>query len=132
MSEVNDQSGSSDQQMETWIGNLLRTGVLVAAAVVFCGATVYLVRHGGEKPDYHVFRGEPSDLCSLPGVVSDVLHFRARGIIQFGFLLLIATPVLRVIACSLAFARQCDRLYVVVSLIVLAFLTYSLFFGSLL
>ena len=132
MSETNDQSGSGDQQMEAHIGNLLRTGVLVAAAVVLCGAIIYLVRHGGDKPDYHVFRGEPTDLCSLPGVLSDVVHLRGRGIIQLGFLLLIATPVLRVIACSLAFARQRDRLYVVVSLIVLAFLTYSLLFGSLL
>ena len=132
MSARQEQPGWTDQEIEARIGNLLRTGVLAAAAVVLCGAVVYLARHGADRPDYHVFRGEPSDLCSLPGVLTDIVHFSGRGIIQLGFLLLIATPVLRVVACSLAFGRQRDRLYVVVSLIVLSFLTYSLFFGSLL
>ena len=40
--------------------------------------------------------------------------------------------MLRVAACSIAFARQRDRLYVVVSLIVLGLLMYSLLVGALL
>ena len=48
-----------------------------------------------------------------------------------GFLLLIATPVLRVVACGIAFARRRDWLYVAVSLIVLSFLSYSLLVGAL-
>jgi len=55
---------------------------------------------------------------------------RGRGIIQLGLLLLIATPVARVAFSIAAFAMQRDRLYVVVTLMVLAILLYSLTSGQ--
>jgi uncharacterized membrane protein len=63
--------------------------------------------------------------------VKDVLSFRGRGIIQLGLLLLIATPIARVALSVVAFAIQRDRLYLVVTLIVLAVLMYSLTGGHL-
>jgi uncharacterized membrane protein len=48
------------------------------------------------------------------------------GVIQFGLLVLIATPIVRVILAVAAFAIERDGLYVVIGLIVLAILTYSL------
>lgn len=121
----------SDQNVEEWIGNLLRAGVTLAAAVVLFGACVYLVRHGQGAPQYHVFVGEPTDLRTISGIMKDVLAFKGRGLIQLGLLLLIATPVARVAFSVVAFAIQRDRLYVVVTLIVLAILTYSLLGGRL-
>ena len=50
-----------DRQMELVLGNLLRWGVLLSAAIVFAGACVYLSRHAHEPADYHIFRGEPSE-----------------------------------------------------------------------
>jgi uncharacterized membrane protein len=115
-----------DQKIEEIIGNLLRGGVLLAAAVVLAGAVVFLVRHGGDAPDYKSFHGEPGDLRSIPGVVSDALECHGRGIIQLGLLILIATPVARVAFSAIAFGLQRDRLYIVVTLIVLAILIFSL------
>ncbi len=54
----------TDQRIENILGNLLRTGVGVSACIVFCGAVIYLVRHGHSPADYRVFQGEPSDLHS--------------------------------------------------------------------
>ena len=54
------------------------------------------------------------------------LQGRGRGIIQLGLLLLIATPIARVVFSVYAFARQRDRTYVLVTLVVLAVLLYSL------
>jgi len=108
------------------MGNLLRAGVGLAAAVVLVGGLVYLVRHGTAQPDYQVFRGEPADQRSIRGIVADALKLRGRGIIQLGLLLLIATPVARVAFSVYAFARQGDRIYVVVTLIVLTLLLYGL------
>jgi uncharacterized membrane protein len=51
----------------------------------------------------------------------------ARAIIQLGLLLLIATPVARVAFSAVAFAIEHDYMYVVITLIVLAILSYSLF-----
>jgi uncharacterized membrane protein len=115
--------------METAVGNLLRVGVMAAATLVLIGGGVYLVRHGGEMPRYRVFRGEPSDLCSVTGIVTEAFLLRGRGIIQLGLLLLIATPVMRVVVSLAAFARRQDRIYIVVTLLVLGLLIYSLLGG---
>ncbi|MBI3990079.1 MAG: DUF1634 domain-containing protein [candidate division NC10 bacterium] len=121
----------TDEQVEQIVGNLLRTGVIVAALVVLVGGVLYLVRHGATSPDYQVFRGEPADLRSVSGIVTDALSLRSRGVIQLGLLLLIATPVARVAFSVFAFARQHDRPYVLVTLIVLALLISSLAGGRL-
>lgn len=121
----------TDLQVEEWIGNLLRAGVTLAAVVVLFGGIVYLARHGYAAPQYHVFVGEPTDLRTISGIMKDLLAFQGRGLIQFGLLLLIATPVARVAFSVVAFAIERDRLYVVVTLIVLAILTYSLAGGRL-
>jgi len=117
--------------VEEWIGNLLRAGVTLSAAVVLFGACVYLVRHGHESPHYRVFVGTPNDLRNVSGIWKNVLAFKGAGIIQLGLLLLIATPVARVAFSVVAFAVERDRLYVVVTLLVLAILTYSLMGGRL-
>ena len=121
----------SDAQVEQCLGTLLRTGVMIAAAVVLFGGCLYMIRYGSALPEYRVFHEEPADLRSVTGIVHDALAVRSRGLIQLGLLLLIATPILRVIFSVLAFALQRDVTYVVVSLIVLAVLSYSLSGGGL-
>ncbi len=116
----------TDARLENLLGNLLRLGVVVAATVVLAGGLVFLARHGSDLPPYRVFRGEPSDLRSVGGIVGDVFDVRGRGLIQFGLLLLIATPIARVILSAVIFAAERDVRYVVFTLFVLAVLVYSL------
>ncbi|MGH2413237.1 MAG: DUF1634 domain-containing protein [Microcystaceae cyanobacterium] len=116
----------TERQIEQIIGNLLRGGVMLAASVVAVGGIFYLIGCGGEPSNYKCFRGEPEDLRTLSGIMTDVFALRRPGLIQFGLLLLIATPIVRVIFSVLAFAKQGDRLYVIVTLIVLAILVSSL------
>jgi len=118
--------GWDDQRIEKIVGNLLRAGVIIAASVVFAGGVFYLIRYGNIHPNFSLFRGEPSDMRSLAGIFHDAFILRPRGIIQFGLLLLIATPVARVAFSAVAFALEKDRLYVVITLIVLAVLLFSL------
>jgi uncharacterized membrane protein len=115
-----------DRRIEIILGNLLRAGVLLSAAVVLCGACIYLSRHAHESADYRVFRGEPSEFRSIPGVIRSLMNGHARGLIQLGLLLLIATPIARVSFSVVGFALERDRLYVAFTLIVLAILLYSL------
>ena len=116
----------SSHQTESVIGSLLRVGVLVAATVVGCGGIVYLLHHGTSMPEYGVFEGEPAEMTSVNCILSAALSFQARGIIQLGLLILIATPVARVVFSIVAFALERDTTYVVVTLIVLAILIFSL------
>jgi uncharacterized membrane protein len=108
------------------MGNLLRAGVILSAIVVLAGGMFYLTRYGTTSPHYRVFRGEPADLRSVSGVLTNAIDLDSRGLIQFGLLLLVATPVARVAFSIFAFARQHDFTYVVFTLIVLGVLIYSL------
>jgi uncharacterized membrane protein len=115
---------------ELYIGNLLRGGVILSTALVLLGGILYLKRHGAETPNYHLFQGEPTEFRSPLGVIPSILSGRRRGIIQLGLLLLIATPVVRVICSLIAYGRQRDYTYVTVTLIVLLGLLYSLIGGQ--
>jgi uncharacterized membrane protein len=120
----------NDRKVEDLVGSLLRAGVFLAAVVVFCGAIVYLAKHGGEPADYRVFHGEPNQLRTISGILREALAFQGRGIMQLGLLLLIATPVARVALSIVGFAAERDRMYVGFAAIVLVILLYSLFGSS--
>jgi uncharacterized membrane protein len=51
------------------------------------------------------------------------------AIIQLGIVLLIATPIARVLLTLIAFAVRRDRMYVLISALVLVLLGYSLLAG---
>ena len=116
----------SDKRAEEIIGILLRTGVTIAAIVVFAAAIPYLIRHGAANPQYHAFRGEPDHLRHISGIVKSSIALNPAAIIQLGILILIATPVARVAFSVFAFAEERDWLYVIITLIVLALLLFSL------
>ncbi|MGD1210906.1 MAG: DUF1634 domain-containing protein [Candidatus Acidiferrales bacterium] len=118
--------GMSEERFEGLIGNLLRAGVILAAAVVLTGGVLYLAKYGAQRPQYQAFRGEPSDLRQVSQIFREAVSLHSRGLIQLGLLILIATPVARVAFSVLAFAEQRDWLYVSITLIVLAVLVYSL------
>ncbi|HEX3725651.1 MAG TPA: DUF1634 domain-containing protein [Pirellulales bacterium] len=115
-----------EKQVEILLGTLLRWGTILSAAIIAVGGFAYVVEHGTEQPHFATFLGEPTSLRSLSGVLSDSLALDGRGIMQLGLLVLIATPVGRVVASLGAFAWRRDAAYVVISAIVLAALLYSL------
>jgi uncharacterized membrane protein len=119
--------GLSDQKIELIVGNLLIVGVCLSAALVVVGGIAFLIGHANEHPHFKVFKGEPADLRGIPGILEDVRRWDSRGVIQLGLLVLLATPVARVAFSLLAFMRQRDKTYVVVTCIVLTVLLYSLF-----
>jgi uncharacterized membrane protein len=118
----------NDDRVEKWVGLMLRTGVLLAAAVVLIGGALYMAQNRGPRPDYSKFQGEPAAFATLRGAATGVATLEPRSIIMFGLLLLIATPVARVAMCVAGFAFERDRLYVAVSTLVLLILLYSVFF----
>ncbi|MDM3849153.1 MAG: DUF1634 domain-containing protein [Aphanizomenon gracile PMC627.10] len=116
----------SEKQLESLLSNLLKYGVLIASSVVLFGGILYLINHGSEPAEYQIFRGTPSEFHSPTGVVNAVLAGSRRGIIQLGLLILIAIPILRVIISFCTFLLQRNFIYVVITSLVLASLTYSL------
>lgn len=120
----------SDDRVEQVVGNLLRIGVLLAAAVAVAGGIVVLVQHGSRLAEYGTFAGETAEFTSIGGIVRGVMALDSRAVVQLGLVLLIATPIARVVFSLVAFLLQRDRLYVVITSVVLAVLVFSLVFGG--
>jgi uncharacterized membrane protein len=112
--------------MERIVGRLLQTGVLLSAAVVIAGGVWLMSRSGSAVVDFRQFRAEPRELRSVSALLKTASRPEPEAVIQFGLMLLIATPVARVIFSMVAFALQRDRAYVIITMIVLAVLAYSL------
>jgi uncharacterized membrane protein len=112
----------TDTRLETIIGNLLRGGVALAALLVLAGGAWYLADAGGAEITYGHFAegGGMRSLLALPP---------PQLVIFAGLLVLIATPVARVVFSLVAFALERDWEYVALTAIVLAVLTYSIVSG---
>ncbi len=119
-------SAAADQELEIAIARMLRIGVSLAAVVILGGGLLYL-RHGnGPAPDYHHFHAAPNEALTIRGIFLGAAHGSSLSLIQLGVLLLIATPVVRVVFALVGFAREGDRLYAWISAAVLAILVVSL------
>jgi uncharacterized membrane protein len=121
----------TDLQLEIEIARMLLVGIVVSALVVVLGGALAFHDTSLIVPDYTHFHPMTGSLSSIESIVQGALHLRADAVIQLGLLLLVATPVARVVLCVVGFARQRDRLYVAVSSTVLMILIYSLVRGRL-
>jgi uncharacterized membrane protein len=121
-------ASEADLKMELAISHMLRAGVSLAAVVVFIGGFLYVLQAHGVAPDYVHFNGIASPADRIPPLLVDH-HLDSGNIIRLGILLLIATPIMRVAYCVYSFAAQKDKIYVVISSIVLSVLLYSFFYA---
>jgi uncharacterized membrane protein len=101
----------TDQRIEILVGVMLRTGVMLAAAIVLTGGILYLAHASGPRPDYAHFHAEPAEFTHFSGIIHGVAALNPESVIM----------------CIVGFLFERDRLYTAVSMIVLAILLYSLF-----
>jgi uncharacterized membrane protein len=115
----------TDQDLDQSVAVVLRIGVTLSAAVVIVGAI--LMRHQlfSPVPDYTHFHPGNPELRSIARIIRGALRFTPNSMVQLGLLLLIVTPVARVVLCVVGFARQRDLLYIAVSTLVLLVLILS-------
>jgi uncharacterized membrane protein len=112
------------------ISNVLKYGVLVSIALIFIGIALLFARTPKDFPSsigrvISTNYGRPTldSLTLLNGVISGEPIF----IIQLGLIVLLATPITRVVASVVLFAAERDELYVAITLFVLTVLLISIF-----
>ena len=116
------------------ISRLLRVGVLLSISIIAAGLLVTFAHH----PDYFSSRPALGSLTdaddqfprTIRAVVRGVLDGRGQAIASLGLLLLIATPVARVALSIAIFAVEHDRLYVMITTLVLLLLILSFVLGA--
>ena len=99
------------------IYHILRGGVVVSVAVLLFGFVLVGVTRS------------PIPARSIPprSLAGPLITFAPEGYLSLGVLILIFTPVARVLLSLISFAREQDRMYVLMTLIVFANLLASLF-----
>ncbi|HEY3373160.1 MAG TPA: DUF1634 domain-containing protein [Prolixibacteraceae bacterium] len=117
----------NDARMRELMGILLRVGVITSAILVVFGGGLFFIQHPNEIFDYSIFKGEPARFRQVHLIVKEAMNFRGRAVIQLGLLLLIATPVARVVLSLLGFLMEKDWIYVAITALVLMILSLSLF-----
>ena len=108
----------TDYEVDVLIARILRGGVSLSAATVMAGGIWYLLDSGGSRPDYSHFQ-------QVHGIGALLTLPAPELVILSGLLMLVATPVARVVFSVFAFAAERDWMYVVFTLIVLAILLIS-------
>ena len=115
-----------DRDMQLIMGNLLRAGVVLSMTVVFIGGVIYLFGFGNLKADYSHFVLDEGGFFSLSAIWAGLLQLNGKAIIQLGILLLIFTPISRVILAVISFFLERDYLYVLIGLLILSIILFSL------
>ena len=99
----------------------LRAGVLASAILSVLGLALWAA---------HGFGTLSSVSIGLGGIIGAALAGDESGIIYLAVVVLIATPIFRVVVSTAYFAKQQDGKYVGITLVVLAMLVFALLSGA--
>jgi uncharacterized membrane protein len=116
--------------MTRLVGLVLRGGVLLAAGITIAGAVPLLLVHGREYPSYHTFQGTDAPYKSLGVILRGSAQGHPLAIVALGMVVLIATPISRVLLTLVGFLVERDRVYAALTSLVLLILLYSLLAGA--
>jgi len=114
------------KDIEIILGTLLRVGVIASMSVVLIGGVVYLLFNYSGIIDYGTFDAHRTEFSSIAAIFLGLGRLDSEAIIQFGVLLLIFTPILRVVFSIFGFLTERDYLYVLIGLLVLIVILFSL------
>ncbi len=112
------------------VSAVLRTGVVASASVGLLAGAYNLATRGGARADYHRFAGTPDADRHVPSILLNALHLQPRALMMVAILLLLLTPIVRVVVSLMGFVKERDRVYVVVTTVVLMTLLGSLILGG--
>lgn len=131
---MTDQQNAKARQVDLIISTLLRSGVVASMALVAVGVALMFAHH----PEWHgsrealgaILEGKAGFPRTPLAVIQSAAAGGGQGLIVLGLLVLIATPVMRVAVSALAFFIQRDRVFVWITLGVLALLAVGFALGK--
>jgi uncharacterized membrane protein len=112
--------------LETAVSRILRAGVLAALLASIAGALLHFLHHPADRVSFATFTGVDPALASPIAILRRAARADGLALMQLAVLILIATPVVRVLASLVTFAILRDRLFTLASLLVLLMLALGL------
>ncbi len=117
----------ADKEVQIILGNLLRVGVIVSTVIVLIGGVILISGSPNQLVSFKSFKPEEAKFSSIATIFLGLRNFDGLAIIQFGVLLLIFTPIARVVFSIFSFLIEKDYMYVLIGLIVLSVIITSLY-----
>lgn len=115
-----EKGNGSKNGMNELIGNTLRIGVFAACIIAFLGGIYYLATTSGHPvPDYTTFHKGAVSYTTFEGIVRGAFSLSATEWMQLGVVVLMLTPIMRVVLSLVDFSIQRDWLYAAITAIVL-------------
>ncbi len=118
------------ESMNLVIGRVLRYGVILSATIIVLGTIGMAATNGFSQVEAMLtyYPNVPHDNIdiSLSGFLSGLAAFTPFSWIELGVVVLILTPVSRVLISVFLFTAERDRLYVLITAVVLALLLFSM------
>lgn len=122
------------RRVERIISGLLRSGVVTSLVLMLAGTLISFFRshrYGESHDDLVRLIGKEGDFPhSLAWLLEGLGSLRGQSLIVLGLVILIVTPVLRVMVTIVAYLIERDRIFVLLSSIVLALLILSMVLGN--
>jgi uncharacterized membrane protein len=119
--------------MENLLSWVLRLGVLASLACVVTGTVISFVHHPEYVSSAVELRRLTQPGAAFPHTLRDVFagarEWRGQAIVTIGLLMLIATPIMRVTVSIFIFLYQKDRIFTLITAIVLCLLLASFALG---
>lgn len=122
-------SQHTKKDIQQLVGNTLRVGVWLSFGITVLGLLIFLVSHSGATFDPGTLPAEPEKF-SFAALKKGLTNGDALSMVAMGVLILLITPVLRVIFALYGYWLERNKLYMLISLIVLGIIASSLFIGA--
>lgn len=130
MKNITSKKTPADKDIERLIGLQLRFGVIIASLIVLIGGFIYLKQFGAlAVPHYRSFTGTKAGYTSLGEIFKGAYSANPKGVIELGVVALIITPILRIAFSLVGFIIEKDKLYIGITVTVLAIMMTSIFGG---
>lgn len=133
-SSIEQRSEEQERRIEILISNLLRTGVLTSLCGIVLGGVLMFLHHpefvSSEESLQQLIGAQSAFPRTFPEILAGVAAFRGQAIATLGLLLLVATPVMRVVISIFTFIYQKDRVFVIITSVVLMLLVLSFVLGA--
>ena len=117
--------------MNKILGIVLRSGVVLSGLIIATGTILFIANHSLDDASAYLSYNpglipHGNFPVSLASISSGLLSLNPFSIIALGFLVLLATPIVRVALSLFLFAAEKDRMFVYLTATVLAILLFSM------
>ncbi|MFA5312983.1 MAG: DUF1634 domain-containing protein [Methanomassiliicoccales archaeon] len=99
----------ADDVINSVLHRVLLCGMLLSLATMSLGLALYIADGSGDDA-----------VIPIETLIDELAAGKPLAIVQLGILMLIATPLVRIIAALVVFAAERDRQFVLIALVVLA------------